>query len=233
MPGGAGRTGWSSSIKDVTEQRTAERALKESEARFRRIANSAPAMMWVTRLDRVRDFVNDAYVEFVGGPGAAARRRGRSTGAARIHPDDVERIVAESSPGKRRGSRSRSRGATSAGTASGAGFEACRSRASGPTGSWSGSSASATDITLAKEAELELRRQVEEQTRAAGGCREARFRAVFDTVLEVLVLMEPDGTVVELNRKEARVAGGERARGGRAQDVGRADARALPAARRR
>ena len=60
----------------------------------------------------------------------------------------------------------------------------------------------ATDITLAKEAELELRRQVEEQTRALR-LSEARFRAVFDTVLEVLVLMEPDGTIVELNRKEA------------------------------
>src|SRR5206468_8715241 len=44
--------------QDVTEQRTAERALRESEERFRRIANSAPALMWVTRLDHVRDFVN-------------------------------------------------------------------------------------------------------------------------------------------------------------------------------
>jgi PAS domain S-box-containing protein len=53
-------------ITDVTEQRAAERALRESEARFRRIADSAPAMMWVTRLDRTRDFVNDAYMEFTG-----------------------------------------------------------------------------------------------------------------------------------------------------------------------
>jgi len=44
-------------LADITEQRVAERALKESEARFRRIANSAPALMWVTRIDRVRDFV--------------------------------------------------------------------------------------------------------------------------------------------------------------------------------
>src|SRR4051794_664049 len=58
-------------VKDVTEQRVAERALKESEARFRRIANSAPAMMWVTRLDRVRDFVNEAYADFACGPGCS------------------------------------------------------------------------------------------------------------------------------------------------------------------
>ena len=34
---------------------------------------------------------------------------------------------------------------------------------------------------------------------------------MFDTVLEVLVLMEPDGTVVELNRQETPWRG-ERAR---------------------
>jgi PAS domain S-box-containing protein len=35
-------------IQDVTEQRANEIALRESEARFRRIADSAPVMMWVT-----------------------------------------------------------------------------------------------------------------------------------------------------------------------------------------
>lgn len=53
-------------VLDVTEHRTAERALRESEERFRRIANQAPVLMWVTRLDRTRDFVNDAYMAFVG-----------------------------------------------------------------------------------------------------------------------------------------------------------------------
>ena len=50
-------------IHDVTEQRVAGQALRESEARFRRIADSAPVPMWVTRLDRSRDFVNQAYID--------------------------------------------------------------------------------------------------------------------------------------------------------------------------
>ena len=56
--------------QDVTEQRDAERSIRESEARFRRIANSAPAMMWVTRLDRMRDFVNEAYADLPAGRAA-------------------------------------------------------------------------------------------------------------------------------------------------------------------
>ena len=84
-------------ITDVTEQRAAEMALRESEARFRRIADSAPAMMWVTRLDRTRDFVNDAYVEFVG---ASREEAARLDWRTRIHPDDVDRIVRESIAGE-------------------------------------------------------------------------------------------------------------------------------------
>ena len=84
-------------VQDVTEQRAAERALKESEARFRRIADSAPAMMWVTRLDRTRDFVNDAYAEFAG----LSREEARLLDwRERIHPDDQERLVAESIAGE-------------------------------------------------------------------------------------------------------------------------------------
>ena len=90
-------------ITDVTEQRATDRALRESEARFRRIANSAPAMMWVTRLDRVRDFVNDAYVEFVGVPGCDREQARVLDWRTRIHPDDVERIVAESIAGEASG----------------------------------------------------------------------------------------------------------------------------------
>src|SRR5204863_2202864 len=87
-------------VQDVTEQRIAERALKESEARFRRIADSAPAMMWVTRLDRVREFVNDAYADFACGPGCSRDQARTLDWRERIHPDDVERIVAESIAGE-------------------------------------------------------------------------------------------------------------------------------------
>ncbi|MEP6838344.1 MAG: PAS domain-containing protein, partial [Bradyrhizobium sp.] len=51
---------------DVTERMLAQEKLRESEERFRAIADSAPVPMWVTKLDRTRSFANQAYVDFLG-----------------------------------------------------------------------------------------------------------------------------------------------------------------------
>jgi PAS domain S-box-containing protein len=194
--------GFVSVVTDVTEQRTAERALKESEARFRRIANSAPTMMWVTRLDRVRDFVNDAYVDFVVGPDGDPEAARTVDWRLRIHPDDRDRIVAESLAGEAALQPFTLEGRYSRFDSEYRWLRSVSQPRFGPDGELIGFIGVATDITLAKEAELELKAQVGEQTRELA-LSEARFRAVFDTVLEVLVLMEADGTVVEVNRKEA------------------------------
>jgi len=82
---------------DVTDRHTAEQKLRESEERFRLIADSAPVPMWVTKLDRKRAFVNRAYVEFLGVPCEEARD---FDWRSRIHPDDLDRIVAESLAGE-------------------------------------------------------------------------------------------------------------------------------------
>jgi PAS domain S-box-containing protein len=82
---------------DVSERHLAAEALRESEERFRLIADSAPVPMWVSRLDRTRSFVNRAYVEFLGiGYKEAITFDWRTV----IHPDDADRIVAESVAGE-------------------------------------------------------------------------------------------------------------------------------------
>ena len=186
-------------VKDVTEQRIAERALKESEARFKRIANSAPVMMWVTRLDRVRDFVNDHYAEFVGGTREEAQEL---DWRERIHPDDHDRLVAESLAGEASGQPFTLEARYKRSDGEWRWLRSVSQPRFGPDGELVGFIGAATDITVAKEAELELRREVEERTEALA-TSEARFRALFDAVLEVLCLLTPDGTIIEMNSKKA------------------------------
>jgi PAS domain S-box-containing protein len=189
-------------LQDVTEQRTAERALRESEERFRRIANSAPVMMWVTRLDRVRDFVNDHYAEFVCGPGCDPGEARTIDWRTRIHPDDVERVVAESIAGEATLEPFTLEGRYKRADGEYRWLRSVSQPRFGPDGELIGFIGVASDITAAKEAELDLRRRVEEQT-AELARSEAQFRAIFDTVLEVIVLLSPDGTVLEMNQTKA------------------------------
>ena len=184
-------------VQDVTEQRTAERALRESEARFRRIADQAPVLMWVTRLDRTRDFVNDAYMQFVGGSREEAATLDWRT---RIHPDDHDRIVAESIAGEATRETFTLEGRYRNGDGEYRWLKSTSSPRFGPDGELAGFIGAATDITVAKEAELDLKRQVEDRT-AELTQREAQFRAVFEAALEVMVLLEPDGTVLAVNNR--------------------------------
>jgi PAS domain S-box-containing protein len=74
-----------------------EERIRESEERFRLIADSAPVPIWVTKLDRRRGFVNRAYVDFLGiSYDEAVDFDWRGI----IHPEDGPRILEESIAGE-------------------------------------------------------------------------------------------------------------------------------------
>ena len=84
-------------VTAVSSDARTERRIRESEERFRLIADSAPAMMWVTKLDRKRSFVNRAYVDFLG---ITYEQAIDFDWRGILHPDDHDRIVAESVDGE-------------------------------------------------------------------------------------------------------------------------------------
>ncbi|MEY9753273.1 PAS domain S-box-containing protein [Bradyrhizobium yuanmingense] len=188
---------------DMTDQALARETLRESEERFRLIADSAPVPIWVTKLDRKRSFANQAYVDFVGLPyDQAIDFDWRKV----LHPDDLPHVLQQSVQGE----------------ASLKPFvlEARYKNASGEwrwlrsesqprwdaTGKHIGFIGVAHDVTVAKQAEIELRRlnetleeRIAERT-AELEANEARLRAILETSNQYQGLVNLEGQLVYANK---------------------------------
>jgi PAS domain S-box-containing protein len=73
---------------DITERKEAEATLRESEERFRLVANTAPVMIWMSGLDRRCSYFNRPWLEFTGRSLETELAGGSVEG---IHPDDEAR----------------------------------------------------------------------------------------------------------------------------------------------
>jgi len=72
------------------EKRTTELALQESEERFRSIANSAPAMLWMVGANKLATFVNESWLAF---RGRTLEQELGNDGTDGLHPDDVQHYL--------------------------------------------------------------------------------------------------------------------------------------------
>ena len=73
-------------VEDITERRRVAEALRESEERFRVMADGCPAVMWVTDAEGGSQFINRAHREFCGVPFEELQG---SKWQSLFHPDDV------------------------------------------------------------------------------------------------------------------------------------------------
>jgi PAS domain S-box-containing protein len=83
----AGRV-WS--FRDVSDSRRAEAALRESEERFRNLADTAPVLIWMAGVERHCYYFNKTWLTFTGHSMQAEYGKGWMKG---VHPDDLKQCV--------------------------------------------------------------------------------------------------------------------------------------------
>jgi PAS domain S-box-containing protein len=77
---------WSGASVDMTESKLAAERLRESESRFRTVADSAPVLIWMSGIDKRCTFFNKPWLDFTGRTTEQEMGDGWAEG---VHPDDL------------------------------------------------------------------------------------------------------------------------------------------------
>ncbi|MCJ8280071.1 MAG: PAS domain S-box protein, partial [Rivularia sp. ALOHA_DT_140] len=76
--------------KDISQYKQVESALRESEQRFRTMADTAPVMIWMAGCDKLCNYFNAVWLEFTGRSLKEEIGHGWAKG---VHPDDRDECV--------------------------------------------------------------------------------------------------------------------------------------------
>ncbi|MBP8257456.1 MAG: response regulator [Opitutaceae bacterium] len=75
---------------DTNDRHVAESSLRDSEARFRAMADSAPTFIWISEVDQSRSYCNQPWLDFTGRSLDEVRQNGWEES---VHPEDRSRVL--------------------------------------------------------------------------------------------------------------------------------------------
>ena len=175
-------------VSDITEQKEVEAALRESEARFRLMADAVPESIWITDAVGRAEFLNKQWCDYCGVPYAPTTAA--EIAASFLHPDDGPRVMAAFSEAMRTGRpfeiEQRNRSATGE-------YRWFLNRANPYVDPQTGTISNWFGVGI----DIHARKLAEEAVRES----EARFHAVADLVPDMLWSSDPRGSLEWINQR--------------------------------
>jgi PAS domain S-box-containing protein len=183
---------WFGTSTDITVNKKTEDALRESEARFRNMADHAPVMIWVTEADGTCTYLSKSWYEFTGQTPETGLGFGWFNA---VHPDDrkeaEEMFLASNAEHEPFSIEYRIRRRDGF---YGWAIDSAQPRFS-ETGEFLGYIGSVLDITDRKRAEESVKSS------------EAHLRRVLNNLFAFVAVLKPDGTLIEVNRPPLEIGG--------------------------
>lgn len=183
---------WFGLSTEITERKAAEEQLRESEARFRTMADGLPLIIWVHDADGGQEFVNRTFCEFFGVTPEQAAGQGWQL---LMHPDDAAPYLEEflSCVRDRRPFHAEVRVRNAAGEWRN--IESWGRPRFGTSGELLGFVGTSADITERRAAEVALR------------ASEERFRGTFENAAIGMAHVGLDGRWLRVNRTLCEITG--------------------------
>lgn len=184
---------------DISERKRSEEALRESEARFRAMADGLPLMVWVHDAEGKQEFVNRAFCDFFG---VTLEESGGDGWQILMHPEDADAYTSEFMRCTHERSRFNAEVRVKDRHGQWRWLESWGQPRFAPSGEFLGFVGTSADVTPQKEIEESLRSQREELEAAL-----ELNRMITDNAHSGLLMIDPEGRVTFMNPAAERITG--------------------------